>query len=95
MGPPTCFGFDFVAWREQSRSFEAMVAGEQAGICAERRRPAGKGSGLRVSADYFRFSGRRGCSGADFLADEDQSGRNRVVILSDGLWQRRFGSNPR
>src|SRR5215469_9036432 len=33
--------------------------------------------------------------GRTFLPDEDQSGRNRVVILSHGLWQRRFGSNTR
>src|SRR5260370_1885080 len=51
--------------------------------------------GLRVSADYFHALGVEAALGRTFLADEDQSGRNRVVILSHGLWQRRFGSNPK
>src|SRR5713101_5197813 len=76
--------FDFVAWREQSRSFEAMVAGEPERV-----------PGLRVSADYFHALGVEAALGRTFLLDEDQSGRNRVVILSHGLWQRRFGSNPK
>src|SRR5258707_1740078 len=57
--------FDFVAWREQSRSFEAMVAGRAGGICAERRRRAGKGSRIAGVHGLFPCSGRRGCSGAD------------------------------
>src|SRR5260370_30844988 len=51
--------------------------------------------GLRVSADYFHALGVEAALGRTFVADEDQSGRNRVVILSHGLWQRRFGSNPK
>jgi len=45
--------FDFVAWREQSRSFEAMVAGEQQEFVLSGEGQAERVLGLRVSADYF------------------------------------------
>jgi putative ABC transport system permease protein len=32
--------------------------------------------------------------GRAFLPEEEQSGRNRVAIVSDGLWRRRFGADP-
>jgi putative ABC transport system permease protein len=32
--------------------------------------------------------------GRPFLEGEDAAGRNRVVILSDALWRRRFGADP-
>jgi putative ABC transport system permease protein len=48
-----------------------------------------------VSADYFHSLGVEAALGRTFVADEDQSGRNRFVVLSHGLWQRRFGSNPK
>jgi putative ABC transport system permease protein len=87
--------FDFVAWREQSRSFEAMVAGEPAEFVLNGEGEPERVLGSRVSADYFHALGVEAALGRTFLADEDQSGRNRVVILSHGLWQRRFGSNPK
>lgn len=86
--------FDFVAWREQSRSFEAMVASEQEEFVLNGDGEPERVLGLQVSADYFHSLGVEAALGRTFLADEDQSGRNRVVILSHGLWQRRFGSNP-
>src|SRR6266849_880269 len=87
--------FDFVAWREQSRSFEAMVASEQHEFVLSGEGEPQRVLGLRVSADYFHALGVEAALGRTFLADEDQAGRNRVVILSHGLWQRRFGSNPK
>ena len=33
--------------------------------------------------------------GRTFLADEDQHGRNRALVLDHGYWQRRFGGDPK
>jgi putative ABC transport system permease protein len=34
-------------------------------------------------------------AGPDFLPDEDQHGRNKVVVLDHGYWLRRFGGDPK
>ncbi|MGH7635493.1 MAG: ABC transporter permease, partial [Gemmatimonadaceae bacterium] len=49
--------------------------------------------GDRVSWTYFRTLGVRPLVGRDFTADEDMPGHNDVVILSYGLWQRRYGGD--
>jgi putative ABC transport system permease protein len=51
-------------------------------------------AGARVSATYFRTLGVKPALGRDFRADEDVPNVPRVVILSHGLWQRRFGGDP-
>ena len=50
--------------------------------------------GLLVSANYFDMLGVRPAAGRAFRADEDRRGPPPVVILSDGLWRRRFGADP-
>jgi putative ABC transport system permease protein len=50
-------------------------------------------SGERVSASYFSMLGVRLALGRDFASAEDTPGSNRVVILSHGLWARRYGSD--
>jgi putative ABC transport system permease protein len=52
-------------------------------------------AGERVTSSYFHVLGVSTALGRTFLPGEDQPGRDPVVILSHGLWQRRFGSNPR
>ncbi|HEY4217197.1 MAG TPA: ABC transporter permease [Gemmatimonadaceae bacterium] len=49
--------------------------------------------GDRVSWTYFRTLGVKPELGRDFLPAEDAPGDNQVVILSHGLWQRRFGGD--
>jgi putative ABC transport system permease protein len=50
--------------------------------------------GSRISYNYFTTLGTEPAQGRAFLAEEDQPGRNRVVVLSHGFWVRRFGSDP-
>jgi predicted permease len=50
-------------------------------------------SSMRVSADFFPALGVTPQLGRTFLAEEDQPGRDNVAVISDGLWQRRFGAD--
>lgn len=47
-----------------------------------------------VSANFFTTLGVQPGLGRMFLAEEGRSGRNAVVVVSHGLWLRRFGSDP-
>lgn len=48
----------------------------------------------RVSTNMFTVLGTKPLLGRTFLPGEDQLGRSDVAIISHGLWQRRFGSDP-
>src|SRR5262245_9918885 len=48
-----------------------------------------------VSAPYFGLLGVQAARGRIFRADEDDVAKPEpVVVLSDGLWKRRFGADP-
>ena len=47
-----------------------------------------------VSANFFDVVGVQPARGRAFQPGEDQAGREHEVILSDGLWRRRFASDP-
>jgi putative ABC transport system permease protein len=49
--------------------------------------------GARVSAELFDLLGIQPRLGRAFTAAEDQLGRDRVVVISDGLWKREFGGD--
>jgi len=51
-------------------------------------------TGLRASASIFRVLGVHPALGSDFRADADAVGSPNAVIISDALWQRRFGGDP-
>jgi putative ABC transport system permease protein len=50
--------------------------------------------GNRATASLFRVLGVKPLLGRTFRDDEDAEGAPRVVVLSYGLWQRRFGGDP-
>lgn len=50
--------------------------------------------GLHVSESYFRVFGAPVMMGRTFSQQEDSPNGGKVVVLSYGLWQRKFGGNP-
>ncbi|MGH9722044.1 MAG: ABC transporter permease [Bryobacteraceae bacterium] len=51
-------------------------------------------AGAAVTIDFFDILGVRPRLGRVFTVDEDAPGRDSVVILSHGLWTRRYGADP-
>jgi len=84
-----------IAWREQNHAFETWLRAKGAILLLPRRVSRSGSEGMRVSASYFNLLGVSAAMGRNFLPGEDQPGHDQVVILSDGLWQRRFASNPK
>ncbi len=84
----------FVFLRDHAQSFEAL-AGTQGGpeLYLADESQAEYLSGLWVTADFFRTLGVAPASGRGFTAEEDSPAGERVAILGDGLWRRRFGTD--
>ncbi len=80
--------------RTRSRSFQTMsLYRDAAGAIVDRGEPE-LVQGMRVNADYFDTLGVTLALGRTFLAEEDRPDRRFAVILTDGLWKRRFGGDP-
>jgi putative ABC transport system permease protein len=83
---------DFVDWQAAQKSFDNVAAFDEdsmdlTGTGEPERLVAG-----RVSPSFFRTLGIVPVIGRDFVLEETRG--NHVVILSQGLWQRRFGGDP-
>jgi len=92
---------NYLAWRDSNHVFSAMTAADEYRTVSltVQGQPgtAGRPEALRsaaVSANYFSLLGVSPEFGRTFSDGEDQSGRDRVVILSHELWVRLFGSDP-
>jgi predicted permease len=85
---------NYLDWREQSRSFEQIAAYEYAGFSLSTSSDPVPVTGAAVSADFFSALRSPAARGRTFTAEEEQEGRNQVVLLSHGLWQRAFGADP-
>jgi putative ABC transport system permease protein len=83
---------NFLDWRRQNDVFTQMAA-----VDPQRAfNITGTGNpeevwGERVTTNLFTLLGVRPIMGRDFLPEEDKPGGPRAVILSYGLWQRRYG----
>jgi len=84
---------DFIDWRSQNRVFEDIAAYAPWSTNLTGGDEPMRLAGTVTSASLFSVLGVRPQLGRTFLAEEDQPNGDRVVILSHGLWQRRFGSD--
>jgi putative ABC transport system permease protein len=84
---------NWMDWRDQNRSFESLEATRSATIALT---GAGEPERLNVhmaTAGLFPLLGVNAVAGRIYTADEDRAGGTPVVLLSYGLWQRRFGAS--
>jgi putative ABC transport system permease protein len=83
---------NFADWRKQQSVCEQLAAYELNTFNFTGSGEPERVAGVRVTANFFSTLGVTPAHGRSFLPEEEQSGRNRVAILSDGLWRRRFGA---
>jgi putative ABC transport system permease protein len=86
---------DYLDWKEQSRSFERMGAYQWDQVNITGTADPQLVNGFLVSANFFETLGVQPLLGRAFLSEEEEPGKDREVILSHGLWERRFGSDPK
>ena len=85
----------FQVWQQQTSIFKDVAAYDFAGpgfnITGDRPELI---HGIHVTEGYFRVFGAPVTLGRTFTKQEDSQNGGHVVVLSYGLWQRRFGGNP-
>jgi hypothetical protein len=82
---------DFQDWQRNARSFEQMVAIEFTARDLTSPGPPAHLSGRKISSGFFSMLGVNLSLGREFSPQEDQRAGNPVVIISNRLWQDRFG----
>jgi putative ABC transport system permease protein len=82
---------DFLDWQKQSASFQGLWA--WSGFDANLGGAQGPEQvpGTQSTPGQLSGLGVPPVMGRDFRPDEDQTGKNHVVIFSNRLWRRRFG----
>jgi putative ABC transport system permease protein len=86
---------NFLDWRQQNKAFERIAAySTRSATLAEGGAPE-RISGAAVSWDLFDLLQVKPLLGRTFAQDEDAPMKNQTIVLSYGMWQRRFGGDPR
>jgi predicted permease len=86
---------EFQDWRDSAKAFAGMAAfsGQTMNVSDEGRAPERFG-GPYISGNAFKLIGEKPVLGRDFLPEDDRPGATPVVILGNGIWKNRYGSDP-
>jgi putative ABC transport system permease protein len=85
---------NFLDWKAQSQSFENISAINFWSANLANGNEPERLQGFQTSASLFPMLGVKPVLGRTFLAEEEQPGKDNVAVLSHGLWERAFASNP-
>jgi putative ABC transport system permease protein len=85
---------NFVRWRERARSFADMAAFNLWHPTLSGEGDPEELAGAVVTPNFFDVMGVGPVLGHGFSADQGTVGLNRVVLISEALWRRRFGADP-
>jgi putative ABC transport system permease protein len=84
---------NFSDWKQQVKSFESMATFQWDEVSLTGTGLPEKVQGFQVSSNLFDLCNVQPIAGRVFLPEEEQPGHDGVVVLSQRLWERRFGSD--
>jgi putative ABC transport system permease protein len=84
---------DYLSWREQARSL-TLGGGSNAAYSLTSDGDPEQVPGFRVTAEFFQVFGVAPALGSVFGPEANVQGADRLVVLSDRLWTRRYGADP-
>jgi predicted permease len=85
---------NFLDVEEAAGSFEALAAFDTGGVTLTDGGAPARVEGASVSARFLEVLRARPALGRGFLAEENEPGKHRVVVLGNRLWLARFGGDP-
>jgi len=86
---------DFIDIRTQSKSFSSLAAIDNQAMNLTGGSEPERVQAARVGATFWSLLGVTPPIGRGFAPNEDSQSAGRTVVLSDGLWKRRFGEDRR
>jgi predicted permease len=84
---------DFEDYHAEAGSFEGPAAFQRGDLTLTGQGQAERTAAIYATSDYLALLGIHPSPGRNFLPSENRVGGDRVVILSHGFWQRRFGGD--
>ena len=85
---------NYLDWQRSNDVFETMAAVANASVTMSSGGEPMQIRGGRVGAGYFDVFGARAALGRTFAPDEDQPGKDKVVVITHRLWMRLFAADP-
>ena len=86
---------DYLSWRDENRTLSQLGMWTWTSVTLSGAGEAERIDGAEMSTNMFEVLGVKPALGRGFQPGEDRKDRNHVVVLSDALWRRRFGADPR
>jgi predicted permease len=93
--PRTNFSLpEYCDYRDQATSFAGMAGVASFNPSFTDSGPPERVQGVRMSASAFALLGVRPLLGRTLIVEDDRNGARGVVLISYGLWSRRYGRDP-
>jgi putative ABC transport system permease protein len=86
---------NYTDWREQGQAFENLAAIRAESLSLTGRGEPERVNGVKVTVNILATLGVTPEHGRDFLPEEGRPEAASTALLSYGLWQRRFGGDPK
>jgi putative ABC transport system permease protein len=92
-GLPGIAAFQYLSWKDHNTSFDNIAAFTDNNFNLTGNGEPERLSCAQVTANLFNTLGVQPVRGRFFLPEEDKPGANKVAVVSEAFWQRRFGRN--